>query len=121
MQHEIIVLVAYLLLETNKNIDYTKLAPTIISKFHSKEILSKDFLNQWFEGKLDDILAHHFLFQRERNEKLKEMVKPFIQYLNADESEGESSESEDGSKSSDSGSSKNSDESSSKSDSEDDN
>lgn len=107
---------AHLLLETNKTIDYTKFVPTIMKKLHDKEVLSKEFLNDWFSGKLDDILAHHFLFKREHNEKLKEMAKSFIDFLNTEEEES----SDDDKNSSEDESNSKDDESSSKSDNEED-
>lgn len=99
MQHEVIILLAYHLLETHKQIDYSKFVPTILSRLHSKNVLTADFIKQWAAGELDETLCQHFLFSREFNEKLKEMGKSFVDYLKAEEEESEDEESDSESKS----------------------
>lgn len=118
MQHEVIVLISNLMLETNKHVDYSKFVPTIMSHLNKNDILSEEFIMDWHSGKLDSILSQHFLFKRELNDKLKELALPFINHLKQQKEEEESSSEE--KSDSDGDSEGKSDESSSKSDNEDD-
>lgn len=101
MQHEIVVLLAHLLFEQNKEITYDKFVPTIMMKLYQNDILAKSFVKQWSSGELDNILTEHFLFDKERNEKLRTMAKQFLSFVESEDAK-ESSESDSDSSSGDS-------------------
>lgn len=90
MQHELVILLAHLLLEQNKEIRYDKFVPTIMMKFYQNDLLAKSFVKQWASGELDEVLAEHFLYSRDRNEKLREMSKQFLNFVEGEDAESES-------------------------------
>lgn len=100
MQHEIVILLAHLLFEQNKQVTYDKFIPTIMMKFYQAELIAKTFLKQWGSGEIDSILAEHFLFNRERNDRLRTLSKPFLEFIEKEDEESESENESDDSKNS---------------------
>lgn len=105
LNHEMVVLLAYTLFDRFKETDYSKYIPTVLKNMFEGKLLTKEFVKDWSEGNLDNVLAEHFLFNKEHNQKLKDLGKPFINFL-LKEDEESSSESEDKKSSSEEGSDK---------------
>lgn len=91
-----IVLLAHLLYEQNKEIDYSKFVSTILLKMLNAGMLSKEFALKWSKFELDSIMAEHFLFNKENNQKLRSSAQNFIEFINKSDED----ESDDDSKSS---------------------
>lgn len=60
----------------------------MIQNFMNEGLVKKEFLQQWYEGTRDTVLAEHFLFSKDHNDKLRNSAKPFLDSMfKPDESE----------------------------------
>lgn len=60
---------------------FEKYAPTILKLFYDEDLLSEEFLLEWYEGKHNARLIMDFRYDGERDKKFKAAVKQFIDWL----------------------------------------
>jgi len=80
----------YLYFEQSKNPDILKFVPTILQIMYEADTINEQFLVEWMQGRdVDDKLKEHPLYNAERDEKFKEVAKPFLDWLAAEEEDDE--------------------------------
>ncbi len=60
--------------------------------FLEKEIFTEDFLVDWSEGKLTQLLEQHNLYDENNLNNMKEICEDFLNYIMDDEEESEEDE-----------------------------
>ena len=72
-----------------KDQEIRKFAPTILKFLMEEEIIEEEFLIGWIDKKEELIkqMKEHFLWSDERDERFREIVKQFTEWLKEEEEE----------------------------------
>jgi hypothetical protein len=79
------------------NENFIAFIETILHEFVKNEMLRKEFVIDWFEGKNTEEMKKHYLYNETTNKKTVETVKNLVNYLKSllnDEDEDEEAEEE---------------------------
>lgn len=77
------------LLVRNNSFVFEKYVPTILKFFYDEDLLSEEFLVDWYEGKFNSKFIMDWRYLKNVDEKFKKASKPIIQWLKDEEVEGE--------------------------------